>query len=202
MKANYEKCLAEVLKHEGGWSSHPKDPGGDTMKGVTQGTYDDWRKAQGLRHQSVRLITDAELQAIYRNKYWNKVRGDDLPGGVDLAVFDFAVNSGVSRSVRYLQRLLGVVDDGVSGPKTLQAIAGYKSDLAADLCDRRLAFLQSLATWPTFGKGWAARVASVKKVARELQKAPPQELLSDFEEKVLNALENPVVRARVRELLK
>lgn len=199
MKANYEKCLEEVLKHEGGWSSHPKDPGGDTMKGVTQGVYDEWRKAQGLRQQTVRLIADAELQAIYRNGYWDKVRGDDLPSGVDLAVFDFAVNSGVGRAARYLQRLVGVVDDGVIGAKTLQAIAGYRGDLATDLCDRRLGFLQSLGTWPTFGKGWARRVESIKRVAGEMRASPIAAIVVDeFEEKLLKALDAPAVREKLR----
>lgn len=160
MRENYDFCLKQVLKYEGGYSNHPADPGGATMKGVTQATYDAWRAKKGLPKRSVKLLADDELAAIYRQEYWDKVRGDDLPAGVDLAVFDFAVNSGVSRAAKYLQAIVGVTQDGVIGPAT---IAATKAHVANAVTNKRLSFMQSLSTWPTFGKGWRARIDDIRK---------------------------------------
>lgn len=167
MKENYAFCLKQVLKYEGGYSNHPSDPGGATMKGVTQATYDAWRVKRGLAVQSVRNISDEELQAIYRQEYWDKVRGDDLPAGVDLAVFDFAVNSGVSRASKYLQAIVGVPQDGVIGPQTLQATRAY---VANAVTSKRLSFMQSLKTWSVFGKGWGSRIADIRSQIGRLTK--------------------------------
>ena len=159
MKENYPQALKQVLKYEGGYVDHPKDPGGPTNKGVTQAVYDNWRKSQNLSTQSVRAIADSEVAAIYKNLYWDRVRGDDLPSGVDFAVFDYAVNSGVSRAAKTLQAVVGVTQDGVIGPATIQATKTY---VAMSITNRRLAFMQSLSIWSTFGKGWSARIADVK----------------------------------------
>ena len=159
MKENYPQALKQVLKYEGGYVDHPKDPGGPTNKGVTQAVYDNWRKSQNLSIQSVRAIADSEVAAIYRQEYWDRVRGDDLPSGVDFAVFDYAVNSGVSRAAKTLQAVVGVTQDGVIGPATIQATKTY---VAMSITNRRLAFMQSLSIWSTFGKGWSARIADVK----------------------------------------
>lgn len=146
MKSNYPACLAEVLKWEGGWSNHPSDPGGATMKGVTQKTYDTYRGKSGKAKQSVKYISEAELQDIYRRNYWDAINGDNLPSGVDLAVFDFAVNSGPGRAVKYF--------NGVNGPSARTTINA--------LCDKRMAFLRGLGTWKVFGKGWTNRVEGVR----------------------------------------
>jgi len=159
MKENYPQALKQVLKYEGGYVDHPKDPGGPTNKGVTQAVYDSWRKSQNLPTQSVRAIADSEVAAIYKNLYWDRVSGDNLPDGVDFAVFDFAVNSGVSRAAKTLQGIVGVTQDGQIGPATIQATKTY---IAMTVTNKRLAFMQSLSIWPTFGKGWAARIADVK----------------------------------------
>jgi len=159
MKENYAQALKQVLKYEGGYVDHPKDPGGPTNKGVTQAVYDSWRKSQNLPTQSVRSISDAEVASIYRNLYWDKIRGDDLPSGVDFAVFDYAVNSGVSRAAKTLQGVVGVTQDGMIGPATIEATKTY---VAMAVTNKRLAFMQSLSIWSTFGKGWAARIADVK----------------------------------------
>ena len=159
MKENYPQALKQVLKYEGGYVDHPKDPGGPTNKGVTQAVYDNWRKSQNLSIQSVRAIADSEVAAIYKNLYWDRVSGDLLPSGVDFAVFDFAVNSGVSRAAKTLQAVVGVTQDGVIGPATIQATKTY---VAMSITNRRLAFMQSLSIWSTFGKGWSARIADVK----------------------------------------
>ena len=159
MKENYPQALKQVLKYEGGYVDHPKDPGGPTNKGVTQAVYDNWRKSQNLSIQSVRAIADSEVAAIYKNLYWDRISGDLLPAGVDFAVFDFAVNSGVSRAAKTLQAVVGVTQDGVIGPATIQAAKTY---VAMSITNRRLAFMQSLSIWSTFGKGWSARIADVK----------------------------------------
>jgi lysozyme family protein len=159
MKENYAQALKQVLKYEGGYVDHPKDPGGPTNKGVTQAVYDNWRKSQNLPTQSVRAIADSEVAAIYKNLYWDRISGDLLPAGVDFAVFDFAVNSGVSRAAKTLQSVVGVTQDGQIGPATIQATKTY---VAMTVTNKRLAFMQSLSIWSTFGKGWAARIADVK----------------------------------------
>ena len=159
MKENYPQALKQVLKYEGGYVDHPKDPGGPTNKGVTQAVYDNWRKSQNLPTQSVRAIADSEVAAIYKNLYWDRVSGDLLPSGVDFAVFDFAVNSGVSRAAKMLQSVVGVTQDGQIGPATILATKTY---VAMSITNRRLAFMQSLSIWSTFGKGWSARIADVK----------------------------------------
>jgi lysozyme family protein len=159
MKENYPQALKQVLKYEGGYVDHPKDPGGPTNKGITQAVYDSWRKTQNLPTQSVRNINDSEVAAIYKNLYWDRISGDLLPSGVDFAVFDYAVNSGVSRAAKTLQAVVGVTQDGQIGPATIQATKTY---VAMSVTNKRLAFMQSLSIWSTFGKGWSARIADVK----------------------------------------
>lgn len=173
MDRNFGTVMPLVLKHEGGFANHPKDPGGATMKGVTLATFQKYKP--GASVADLKAISDDMLNRIYRDGYWSKVRGDQLPSGLDYAVFDFAVNSGPSRAARYLQGLLGVEQDGIIGPKTLNALAGRDvKDLVNALCDARLAFLKGLKTWGTFGKGWASRVAGVRKKALAMTGEPAE----------------------------
>lgn len=165
--ANFPKCLAYVLQEEGGYVNNPRDPGGATNKGVTQTVYNQYRAGLHQQPQSVKLISDAEVADIYRRNYWNAVNGDALPSGVDYAAFDFAVNSGVNRAARFLQTCAGVAEDGRIGPKTIAAIHDGKS-VAVALCDKREAFMRSLSTFDTFGRGWIARVERVKARSQEM----------------------------------
>ena len=167
MNSNFEKALALVLEHEGGYVDHPKDPGGATNRGVTHAVYNAYRKIRGRGMQSVKFITDDELRAIYKFQYWDKVQGDFLPTGLDYAVFDFAVNSGVGRAAKYLQAVLGVAQDGQIGARTLAAITKPVNTINA-LCDRRMGFLRNLRTFLTFGKGWSRRVQDVRAHALEM----------------------------------
>ena len=168
MKQNFDECLALILKHEGGWVDHPKDPGGETNMGITKATWEEW-VGHPVPAGSLKALTVADVAPIYKAKYWDAARCDDLPDGVDYAVFDLAVNSGVSRACRYLQRCAGVKQDGVVGPKTLAAVnAADPVALIECICDNRLSFLQSLPTWPTFGKGWGRRVADVRNIAEQM----------------------------------
>ena len=169
---NFEKAFAETLKHEGLWADHPKDPGGATMKGVTLATFR--RYKPGATKADLRAISDAMLKKIYRDGYWNAVKGDDLPSGVDFAVYDFAVNSGPARAAIYLQNIVGAAPDGKIGPMTIKAVKDNNpATVVNELCSQRLAFLERLSTWPTFGKGWTARVNGVRKMALEMAESPP-----------------------------
>lgn len=159
MRESLEVALAWVLAHEGGFVNHPKDPGGATNKGVTQRVYDGYRARRGLAPRSVRGISAEEVAEIYRAQYWQAVRADELPAGLDYAVFDYAVNSGPRRAAMDLQRELGVKVDGVIGQVTLAACARVDVfELIVRLCERRMRFLRALKHWPTFGRGWTRRV--------------------------------------------
>ena len=174
MKKNFKESLNHVLKHEGGWADHPKDPGGATMKGVTLTTY---RRHFGKNKskKALRNISNDELGQIYRSGYWDKCRCDKLPSGVDYAVFDAAVNSGPGRSAKWLQASIGAKQDGGIGPKTLAKIKEQDAvEVTGTMCDHRLKFLQSLDNWETFGRGWGRRVEGVRvaAVAMTTGKAP------------------------------
>jgi len=167
-KNNFKEALKHVLVHEGGWADHPKDPGGATMKGVTLMTFQRHFGQQQSKND-LRNISDAQLEQIYREGYWDKCHCDELPAGVDYVVFDGAVNSGSSRSAKWLQGAVGAKRDGGIGPKTLAQVAAAESVHVCDaVCDERLAFLQRLRTWSTFGKGWGRRVEGVRKVALKM----------------------------------
>lgn len=163
MKDNIELSMAWMLAHEGGYVNHPKDPGGATNLGVTQRVYDMYRRRSGQATRSVRAIAPDEVAEIYKAQYWDAVRGDELPSGVDYAVFDYAVNSGPKRAIMELQRVIGAGVDGVIGMETVgKAREMDPFDLIEALCNRRMAFLRSLKHWKTFGRGWTARVMGVK----------------------------------------
>lgn len=180
MHSNFDRALALVLKHEGGYVDHPKDPGGATNLGITIGTAKanrlDLDRDGDVDKADVKLITSVTAAPVYRAKYWDAVRGDELPSGLDYAVFDFAVNSGVSRAAIFLQELVGVAPDGKIGPLTLKAVAAHDPvHLIRRLCDKRMMFLQRLSTWNTFGKGWSSRVNGVRAEATRMaaiQNAP------------------------------
>ena len=165
MKDNFEESLAHVLKSEGGYVDHPKDPGGATNLGCTNKVW-----VEGVGHEvtkdDIKALTVADVAPLYKAKYWDKCRCDDLPHGVDFATFDLAINSGPARASKFLQNACGVVADGAIGPATLAAVANMNPrELASKICEDRLAFLQALPTWGTFGKGWGRRVAEVEKTA-------------------------------------
>lgn len=177
MRSNFDRCLAETLAHEGGWADDPRDAGGATMKGITFATYRAWKK-RPITKAELRNISDAEVAAIYRQNYWDAVRGDDLPSGLDLVAFDAAVNSGVSRGAKWLQSALGVTADGMIGPQTIAAAQQAHPEAVIDRAiSARLAFLRvakntktGALLWPTYGKGWTRRVESVRETAIAMSK--------------------------------
>lgn len=163
--SSYGAALACVLAHEGGYTNHPDDPGGPTNFGITISDYRKYVKPDASA-ADVRAMTLDQAKAIYRAKYWDALSCDALPAGLDYAVFDYGVNSGISRSAKVLQRMLDIADDGVIGPATLAAVKNRGAPaLIEAICDERLRFLRSLRTWPVFGKGWGRRVADVKETA-------------------------------------
>lgn len=171
MNANFARSLASVLRHEGGYSNHPDDKGGPTNLGVTLATFRKWVKKDGTV-ADLKAMTREQASKCYRAVYWNAVKADDLPAGMDYAVFDYAVNSGPSRAVKALQGVLGVEQDGVVGPVTLAAAQSADPIKTIHaLCDQRMAFLRKLSNWQTFGKGWTNRVDDVRLDAIQLTAA-------------------------------
>lgn len=161
MKENFDAALQKVLRHEGGFVNHPSDPGGMTNLGCTKAVWEEWVGHQ-VTEATMRALTPGDVAPLYKKKYWDKVRGDDLPAGLDYAVFDAAINSGPGRAIKWLQATVGVDTDGVIGPATMRAVNARPARLIVeDYNKRRLSFLHDLPTWGTFGKGWARRVGEV-----------------------------------------
>ena len=161
---NFGTCLKHVLQYEGGYVDHPRDPGGATNKGITIGTLSRYLGRRATK-QDVRDISDVTVAKIYRRDYWDAVRGDALPVGLDLVAFDGGVNSGPSRGIKWMQTGLGVVADGKVGPQTLAAAKRGGVGAIERACAARMGFLQRLRHWDAFGRGWTRRVASVEATA-------------------------------------
>ncbi len=165
MNTNWDACFSHVIKHEGGYVNHPSDPGGRTNLGVTQEVWEDWID-RSVGEAEMRALTPEKVKPLYKELYWNRIKGDNLPSGVDYCVFDAAVNSGARRASLWLQTALGATADGSIGPQTLAMTLAVSPDtIIRNYCAQRLKFLEGLSTWPTFGKGWERRVAEVKATA-------------------------------------
>lgn len=168
--STFDRALPVVLKAEGGYVNHPSDPGGATNKGITQRSYDEWTESRGGGARPVREITDAEVYAIYKTRYWDAARCDALPWPLSLCHFDAAVNHGVQNAIKILQRALGVADDGVIGSATQAALAAAhpgtlfgrwfaaRLQLYYDICQRRPASR-------TFLFGWVGRMVHLHQAA-------------------------------------
>jgi len=153
---NFDEAFVRLLGNEGAYANDPRDPGGETMWGITKRV----ALANGYAGP-MREMTQAQAKAIYLPLYWNAAHIDSLPYELRFHVFDAAVNSGVGQSVRWVQRAVGAVDDGVVGPETLGALATVPGSVAAARFNgQRLQFMTSLKAWPAFGRGWANRIAN------------------------------------------
>jgi len=162
MQENWDASFEMVLAHEGGFINHPKDPGGMTNLGVTKSAWEGY-VGKPVDEAFMRKLTPEVVKPFYKAMYWDKIKGDQLPNGVDYAAYDLAVNSGVGRAAKFLQEIAGVTVDGVLGPKSMGAIRECDPEQVVDaLCDMRLDFLKRLPTFEAFGKGWTIRVAEVK----------------------------------------
>ena len=174
--ANFDSCFAETEKWEG-WhkfSNNPHDPGGATYCGLTQRAYDAWRSKNHMLIQNVRAASDTEIKQIFRDQYWNPVRGDDLWSGLDLMAFDISINSGAGRATMIIQRALGVTADGWFGLETLHAAQGTqdKAGVLGKVHEGRLAFWRSLSTFRWFGTGWTNREMDVYERAQAMLNSP------------------------------
>jgi lysozyme family protein len=168
MKANFDYCLDVVLSHEGGFVNHPKDPGGMTNFGVTRSVYES-HIGRMVSEEEMQAITPLDVRPIYLDRYWHKVKADNLPIGVDLVVFDWSVNSGVNRASKHLQKAVGVKEDGIIGPMTLLAVLEKNPrDIILSLKNIRQDFYESLSHFKTFGKGWTSRNEETTRLALEL----------------------------------
>ena len=155
---NYQKCLDMILHHEGGYVNHPKDPGGETNLGVTKRVYEDWGGTKDMKDLEVE-----DVAPIYRKNYWDRIKADELPSGLDLCVFDFGVNAGTGRGAKYLQTVVGATADGAIGPNTLRQVDEFvalrgEEDLVVAYSDARRRYYKKLRTFDTFGRGWLRRV--------------------------------------------
>lgn len=162
---NFNNCLKVILHHEGGFVNHAKDPGGMTNLGVTKKVYEEWI-GHKVSEQIMRKLTPSLVAPLYRKKYWDVLKCDGIPRGLDLCVFDFGVNAGTNRSARYLQRMVGATEDGQIGPKTLIALTKKAaSEGVGSVIDQfqeaRRSYYKKLPTFATFGRGWLRRVDEV-----------------------------------------
>ena len=150
--ARFDAAFKALIDHEGGYVNHPKDPGGETQFGITKRSY---------LHLNIRDLTLDDARAIYRRDFWDRLQCDALPLAARFQVFDAAVNSGPGNAARWLQAAAGVAQDGLIGPATRQAVdAMHPAALVARFNAARLLSMTSLSTWPTFGRGWARRIAA------------------------------------------
>lgn len=175
MRANRAPSVTEILRHEGGYVDHPRDPGGCTNLGVTIATFRAHVNPRGTC-ADLRRLTKDQATTVYVNEYWDAVQGDHLPAGVDLSVFDMAVNAGPSRAARLLQRLVGAAQDGKIGPLTREKVWDQDPGSLVDkYAEARLAYYTSLRTFPTFGKGWTRRTRETQALAKRWVAVPPTE---------------------------
>lgn len=151
---NFEQAFERLISHEGGYVNHPKDPGGETNWGITKRV-----AVENGYTGSMRSLTREQAKEIYRSAYWDRARADEYDGAIAFQLFDAAVNHGIGNGIRFLQRAVGVADDGQVGPRTVAAINKMTvTDVLMRFNAERLDFYTKLSTWETFGKGWARRV--------------------------------------------
>lgn len=167
MESNFDACLKEVLKHEGGYVDHPADPGGATNMGITKRAWEEY-VGHEVSKDDIKALTVEDVTPLYRRRYWDACKCDWLDAGLDYVVFDIAVNSGTGRAAKFLQSAVGVAADGSIGNLTLSAVKHCTLsavELINIICDRRQKFWESLPTYATFGKGWTRRGDEVRKTA-------------------------------------
>jgi lysozyme family protein len=173
MKTTFDLIIEDLLFIEGGFANRSRkaDPGGPTNWGITQGTLSAWL-GRPVSIEEVQDLDRSIAVQIYKSQYWDTVRGDVMPRGLDYALFDFAVNSGPARAIKTLQKILGVAADGVAGVQTLSAVRQHESIfLVNELSAARLAFMKRLKNWPYNKNGWSRRVREVQEKSLALIKS-------------------------------
>jgi lysozyme family protein len=165
---SFEACLPFVLASEGGFVDDPADPGGAANLGVTLATLSSWQR-RPAKLAEIKALTPAAVAPIYRALYFNAAHASDCPPGVDLMVFDEAVNQGVGRAIRSLQAAARVAEDGAVGPATLAAIKATRAaNLIEAIAADRTAHYRALPTFARFGRGWMARLARTRAAALQM----------------------------------
>jgi len=168
MISNWDNAFKLMLKSEGGYVNNPADPGGMTNLGVTKATWENWVGRESDEAE-MRGLTPEKVEPLYKKKYFDAVRGDELPAGLDYLMFDFAVNAGAGRAIKTLQTAVGVTPDGGFGPMTMAAVQAVDPvELIEKFSQAKEDFYRSLTTFSTFGKGWLNRVADVKQHATSM----------------------------------
>lgn len=168
MFSNWQKSFELMLKSEGGFVNHPSDPGGMTNLGVTKATWEGW-VGREVDEAEMRGLTADKVELLYKERYFDAVRGDELPMGLDYLMFDFAVNAGAGRAIKILQTAVGVTPDGGFGPMTMAAVQAVDPvELIERFSQAKEDFYRSLNTFATFGTGWLNRVATVKQHATSM----------------------------------
>lgn len=148
---NFDKAFERLIGHEGGYVNDPRDPGGETKFGISRRAYPG---------EDIKGMSLERAKILYQRDYWWKAGCDTVPDAVKFDLFDMAVNSGVGAAIRTLQKAVGVDDDGIIGPATMQAISSmHPVRFVARFNGHRLQFMSSLSTWPAFSRGWANRIA-------------------------------------------
>lgn len=148
---SFDRAVEMVLRHEGGYSADPKDPGGETRFGISKRAYPDL---------DILRLTEDEAKAIYKRDYWDKLRTDEIPEELAICLFDAAVNMGRDRAVRLLQRACGVAQDGVMGGNTIAAANRLPEAVVRFSAERVIAYT-GIRGFDTFGKGWLRRTIAV-----------------------------------------
>jgi len=165
MLSNWPASLALMLKSEGGFVNHPSDPGGMTNLGVTKKAWEAYVGRQ-VDEVEMRGLTPEIVAPFYKTRYWDACKCDQLPLGIDYAVFDFAVNAGVSRASKTMQAALGTAADGIVGPATIGVAVNADPDhFLEKFSAAKEQFYRNLPTFEHFGKGWLRRVSEVKQTA-------------------------------------
>lgn len=149
---DFDAAFTRLIGHEGGYVDDKRDPGGETKFGISRRSYPG---------EDIAGMTLERAKAIYLRDYWGPAGCDAVPDGIKFDLFDMAVNSGRVAAIRCLQRSCGEYEDGILGPRTLQAVQSMPAArLVARFNGARLAFMADLSTWPAFGRGWARRIAA------------------------------------------
>lgn len=151
LEMNFEQAFDKLIAHEGGYVQDPRDPGGETKFGISKRSYP---------NVDIANLTLGQAKDIYKKDFWDRAQCDILPPSVAFQLFDTAVNSGIGQAIRFLQRAVGVADDGVVGALTLNAVRRLDAEtVVARFNGHRLEFMTRLSTWDVFGRGWARRIA-------------------------------------------
>ncbi len=168
MNRNWNKSFDLVIVNEGGYVDNKLDPGGATNWGCTQAVWEGYI-GHKVSVDDMKALTKEDVKPLYKKRYWDAIHGDAIPSGLDYCLFDCAINSGVNRSAKIIQEIVGVFADGAIGNNTVSAITQLNPVTAInEFCDKRQAFLESLKTFPVFGKGWSKRVSEVRIRALEM----------------------------------